>query len=400
MQFPKLTPLQSRFAATFAATILLLVLYYAFFTNSGSFAYALEIREIALPTIVDDYPLLIEGRKPEEIVGRDTSGLTSLGNNQGKLSNINFGETQNWVFPKETVNGPKSSPPKGLPANLTAPSSSTTTGVVPNHELKKRASTVYISLNTCIKPEVNSTNPASSSASLPPLTVYISTSDNNQKPGPGQNADEQTEYTADQGYMAATIQASGDVYIGVSAPNTTDFYGIYNYELGSSVDASYHSYEDSTNLYFVDSDIHSALLITDNLTQSAPTSPNYHEWMDMQPPFTIFANNINNSAIYGLERSYCALNQWSQIRKGNNAINTSMTSRGLGNEPKEQFYFTYLNSSSTYYGILGMDGNSTSSGNGVISGGGKVWRAMNFTTKAGMFEIHFLVSYMLTSLCR
>lgn len=129
--------------------------------------------------------------------------------------------------------------------------------------------------------------------------------------------------------------------------------------------------------------MNSALLITNNLTQSSPGSTNYQQWMNITPPYTIFANNINDSSISGLEKSYCALNQLAQLRQGNQAINTSMTSRGLGNKPKEQFYVTYLNSSSTYYGILGMNGNSTNSGNGVIGGGGKVWRAMNFTTKTG-----------------
>lgn len=172
--------------------------------------------------------------------------------------------------------------------------------------------------------------------------------------------------------MGTTIDnADSAIYIGVSAPNTTLFTGIYNYEVAASIDAYFHSIDEDTNLYFVDSDINAALLITNNLTQSSSTSQNYQEWMDMTPPYTIFANNINDTGIAGLERSYCALSQVAQIRQGNNAVNRSMTSRGMGSKPKEQFYITYLNSSSTYYGILGMDGNSTASGNGVVGGGGK-----------------------------
>lgn len=85
-----------------------------------------------------------------------------------------------------------------------------------------------------------------------------------------------------------------------------------------------------------------------------------------------------------MQKSYCALNQLAQIRKSSNNVEVGMTNRGLGNKPKEQFYITGLNRSSTYYGILAMDGNSTSSGNGIIGGGGRVWQPMNFSTKAGM----------------
>ncbi|KAH8702612.1 calcium channel subunit Mid1 [Talaromyces proteolyticus] len=393
MQFPKLTPLQSRFAATLAATILLVILYYVLFTDLGSFAYALEIRPV--DPKVADYPLLIEGRKaahdddgddgtiPGKIAARDTPAPQALVNNQFKQSNINLGETQYWTFPKSAVTAPRSATPTGLPANVTATDPSSASGVVMNHELKKRENTVYISLNTCLGPSLNSTNVDPLSAAIPPLTVYISTSENNKAPGPGKSSDEQAEYIAEQGYMGASFSAESDVYVSVAAPNSTLFSGVYNYDLAASIDAYFHSVDDdTTNLYFVDSDTTSALLITDNVTQSSPDSPNYQQWMNITPPYTMFAHNINNSAIFGLERSYCALSLSAQIRPGNNAINTSMTSRGLGNKPKEQFKITYLNSSSTYYGILGMYGNSTASGIDVIGGGGKVWRAMNFTTKA------------------
>jgi hypothetical protein len=103
----------------------------------------------------------------------------------------------------------------------------------------------------------------------------------------------------------------------------------------------------------------------------------------LNPPYTMFAHNINNTALAGLERSFCALDRLSTLGRISNSTEMGMTSRGLGNKPKEQFYITGLNRSSTYNGILAMVGNSTQSGNGIIGGGGSVWKAMNFSTKAG-----------------
>lgn len=418
MQFPKLTPLQSRFAATFAATLFLVALYYFVLSNLGGFAYALDVD----PVIRQDheYPLLIEGGSTHEadgaqssVVRRVPAGMIALGNNQFKLSNIKIGETQWWVFPKEAVLGPKASPTPGLPAYI--PANTSSDGVTTQDSkkrrgeedlngdedddenedengLSKRSTTVYVSLNTCLKPDLNTTDPkAAQNEPLPPLQVYISTSEKLQQPGPGIDSPDQRMYTADAGYMGATVAADGDVYIAVAAPNTTAYKGIYNYQLAASIDAYFHSVDDTDPfLFFIDSDINSALLVTNNVTQSSPNSTNYQQWMHITPPFTIFAHNVNDSAISGLERSYCALSQLAQLRKGNNAISVGMTSRGLGNKPKEQFYITGLNRSSTYYGILGMEGNSTDSGNGVVGGGGKVWRPMNFTTKSGAYLFFFL----------
>lgn len=395
MQFPKLTPLQSRFAATFAATIFVFALFYILSTNSGSFAYALEEVD-HLTTLRDNgagegSAIIFEDDEDQrdsdddQVIRRAITDPMAVSNNEFKLLNIELGQTQYWVFTKESVLGTPSATPEGLPANMTSDNTTDSSTVdEKRRELKKRSNTVYISLNTCLKPSLNTSNPqATSSTQLPPLTVYISTSSSNKNPGPAGDPSLQTNYTADQGYMGTAIEADDDIYIGVSAPNSTLWTGIYNYEVAASIDAYFHSVDNDTNLYFIDSDINSALLITNNLTQSLPGSTNYQQWMNITPPYTIFANNINDSSISGLEKSYCALNQLAQLRQGNQAINTSMTSRGLGNKPKEQFYVTYLNSSSTYYGILGMTGNSTASGNGVIGGGGKVWRAMNFTTKTG-----------------
>jgi hypothetical protein len=107
--------------------------------------------------------------------------------------------------------------------------------------------------------------------------------------------------------------------------------------------------------------------------------------MNIKPPFILFAHKTDNTALVGLERSYCALNDLSQVGRISNSTEVGMTSRGLGNFPKEQFYLDGLSSNSIYNGILAMDGNGTKSGTGVVGGGGQVYAAMNFTTKIGSY---------------
>jgi hypothetical protein len=324
-----------------------------------------------------------------DLVRRVPAGVSSLGNNQFKTSDIKLGETQWWYFPKESVNGKKSNATSGLPENISDDGSAQT---VSSDELRKRegdivrrSTSVYLSLTMCSKPEINNTNGTTpdSVPSLPELNLYVSTSESLQKPGPGHDSSQQKVFTADEGYVGATVQADGDVFIGIAVQNSTAYSGYYTYEIAASIDAYFHSVVDEPFLHFVDADIHAALLTTDNLTLSSEGSENYQQWMNLTPPFTMFAHNVNDTAISGLERSYCALEQLAQIGKGDGGVKAGMTNRGLGKKPKEQFYISGLNRTSNYSGILAMDGNSTNSGNGIVGGGGRVWKPMYFATKSG-----------------
>jgi hypothetical protein len=325
-----------------------------------------------------------------DLVRRIPPGVSSLGNNQFKTSDIKLGETQWWYFPKESVNGKKSNATPGLPESIFVDGTSEQT--ISSDELRKRdedivkrSTSVYLSLTMCSKPEINNTNGTipDSVPSLPELNLYVSTSESLQKPGPGQDSSKQNVFTADEGYVGASVQADGDVFIGIAVQNSTAYSGSYRYEIAASIDAYFHSIVDEPFLHFVDSDIHAALLTTDNLTLSEEGSENYQQWMDLTPPFTMFAHNVNDTAISGLQRSYCALEQLAQIGKGDHGVEGGMTNRGLGKKPKEQFYITGLNRTSNYSGILAMDGNSTNSGNGIVGGGGRVWKPMYFATKSG-----------------
>ena len=193
------------------------------------------------------------------------------------------------------------------------------------------------------------------------LTLYVS--QNNTKPGPGAPKDSQKVAEAQHGFANITIEASKDVYIAVSAPNTTDYVGIYNVEVAASIDGRFHDYvSNSADLFFIDSDSRSALLATRNLTLESPESPIYKKWMEISPPYIVFAHNQNDSRIAGVSHSYCGLEKYASITASQ--IDTAMTNVTLGSFPKQQFYFEGLNASSQYYGILAMTGNSSARGAG------------------------------------
>lgn len=296
-----------------------------------------------------------------DLVRRAPTGVTSLGNNQYQNGTLKMGETEWWYFP---VNGDET--------NSTSENKK-------SRDLSKRSTTVYLSLTACSKPSHNNTD-STSTAAVPQLTVYAS--ELIEKPGPDKSESDQTIKSAEEGYVGMTLTANGDVYVGVTAPNSTEYSGSFTYQIAASTDAYFHSVDESDQFMFlVDSDTGAALLTTRNLTNSDLTSQNYSSWMDMTPPYTMFANNINSTSISGLERSFCALDSLAQI--GKSEVATSITTRGAVDRPTEQLYVTGLNKSSTYYGIMAREGNSTEWGNGIVGGGGKVWPRMNFTTKTG-----------------
>lgn len=319
-----------------------------------------------------------------DLVRRYPNDAKALGNNQFAPGSLKLGAVQWFYLPETVVNGKHDPKGKGLP-----PYVNNTTEDDEVHELRKRdedllkraMTTVYLSLTTCSKPHTNKTN---SQDGFPQLQVYISNSKKLQEPGPGKDSSLQDVHTAVGGYVGTTVTTDSDVFIGVAAPNSTDYTGDYTYHIAASIDAYFHNVVDNEpNLHFVDSDVSAALLVTNNLTHSASNSSNYQEWLKLTPPYTMFAHNINDTALEGLERSFCALDTLSQVGRISNSTEVGMTSRGLGNKPKEQFYLTGLNQSSSYSGLLAMVGNSTASGNGIIGGGGQVWKPMNFTTKTG-----------------
>lgn len=311
---------------------------------------------------------------------------TSLANNQVQNLTIKAGDVDYWYVSESVVNGAHGTKGTGLPAYLDSD------GDVISHEaadelrkrggeLSKRSSTVYLSLVTCSRPTTNTTG---AEGDFPQLTMYVSTE---ESPGPHQDSSKQQSITSTEGFAKYELEADGNVYVSVAADNSTEYSGGYEYRISASIDEYYYNVVSNDSFaYFVDSDHSAALLVTNNLTQSSQGSVNFEQWMNVSPPYTMFAHNINDTSLKGLTSSFCAVQAYS-IQK---PVDTGMTSRGLGNKPKEQFYIEGLNRSSTYVGILGMIGNGSDWGNDIIGGGGIVWQPMNFTTKSGKFSFSFV----------
>ncbi|KAM3423283.1 hypothetical protein BST61_g722 [Cercospora zeina] len=412
-QCPKLTPLQTRLVASLGALALIVLVYWSL--SNPHFAYAAElaydgsghlrgggdhnwhrIRESEDTDGADQNEERAIGERHALALGKRQSAEAAqiTGNNIGTPYDIYPGNTTIFQYPSRFLRANHTDKGPGLPNDLIGKRA-----FDPQHaELRKRQEsdterTIYISANVCSQPTTNSTDAASQSPGQ--LTLYVSTSSENQTPGPDGANTTQTAYPFRGGFVNAAVpNANGDWYMAVQAPNLPeDFTGFWNLELAVSIDDYFHAAEfDDPFLYQVDTDIDSALLVTDNLTQSASDSPVYQEWLNLSAPFNLFVSNTNLTGLTGMENSYCGLRNFVRANdqlqadqkdpSGNEThIAMGMITRGLGRKPKEQFYVNRLNGSSAYNAFLAMNGNSTASGDGVVGGGGKVWKAVPFRTK-------------------
>jgi calcium channel MID1 len=449
MPLPKLSPLQSRLAASLVACVLILLLYLTL--SSSHFAYASDVDSIRpedhnherllTPYILDGELDDVEQREVQYeaeffgfdrgIIGRAPSWVdATLFNNDPYQDNIQQGDIRYYMFANSSVWGKLSGPSQGLPlSRLRQRSGRDSEGYLDKSaidivdskaqimtndedepadpELRPRqlqTRTVYITINTCLQPN----DPTGSKGAPGQLQLYVSQSaqgpmSTTGKPDNGWQNGQMVDAVG--GFANITLQASGDIYVGIYAPSTVGFVNPYNVEIAASIDAPFHYYNNSQPyLYLVDSDSRSALLVTNNLTTSTNGSV-YDDWMSLAPPFVIFASNQNISDFAGIQNSYCGLEKYAQIAGTiggvrNSAVQTSMTNLTSGSFPKQQFYFQGLNASSSYYGILAMTGNSTASGKDVVGGGGQVWQAMTFPTKSGIIETSFHCEDLEANICK
>lgn len=395
----QLSPLQSRLAASAAATVLLIILYLSLF--NPQFALAQDVGGAdSSPIILEESTIWERGASSEgelemrdamyepefqafdrSILGRQAASTTSLTNNVPAAMNIASGATSVFAFDSSQLATREATQfeLRGEPAADEADPDAGET-----KPLSKRAgSTVYISANTCSQPSGNSTT----SSAPPQLTLYVSNSTDNTSPGPSADASQQEVLAFTEGAVMYNFTTSNSVYVAVSASNvTSDFTGQYNVQIAASVNGWYHSYNETNTeeLFWVDSDTKSVLLITQNLTKSREKDA-YDEYT-ANKPYVMFAQNVDNPSINGMRHSYCGLNNNAQIaavRNGqtNTQVTTGITRRGAGGYPKQQFYFDGLNSSATYLGILAKNIDNSSNTN-VVGGGGSVFRATQFETKS------------------
>ncbi len=405
-----LSPLQSRLVASLVASCLLILLYLALFPPN--FALAAELKP-AVPILFDDleFPtdaaaarsLLDPTYEPEfspfdrSIIGRAPAGVTALTNNEAMPMNVDEGTTQRFVFALPVVTGREvdegrlelrsdreASREQEAGAGAGAAEYQEEEQTLAKRQSKRR---VYISSNTCQQPQP--IDASKTTMDPPQLTLFVSTSADNQAPGPLADPKSQAMVVFNEGAAVYNLTTDREVYIGIHAPNVSEvFSGTYNFRVAASIDQYYYSFndQDDADLLWVDSDSQGALLITHDLTDS--TDPAVDQQIMSTPPYVLFAHNKKDRAINGLKYSFCGLQNYAQIAgiqdgRQANMVRASMTTRGQGNLPKQQFFFSGLNSSAEYIGILATNNAGLSKRQTTSTLGTTVFKATNFTTKSG-----------------
>ncbi|KAK4656602.1 hypothetical protein QC762_205720 [Podospora pseudocomata] len=393
-----LSPLQSRLAASVAASCLLVLLYLSLF--SPHFAVAeLDRPPRLLPIVFDDDldftpnlpaggPMVRQehhwtgsGRVVE--AGEHGPYAYGLGGGQHDEVLVSFGGSC-WAGRGE------------LELRGEGEGEQEEEGLLGERQASSR--TIYISVNTCKQP--TAIEPDKTKEMEPPqLTLFVSKSAEYQAPGPLADMSTQHMLPFVEGAVNFNFTATEDVYIAVHAPNVSDvFEGKYNFEIAVSGEGYYFAYndQDDADLIWVDSDSQGALLITHNLTTER--DPEVQEKiMSMEPyPYVLFAHNKTDRGLDGLKRSWCGLKLNAMIAgvrggREEGKVRSSMTRRGMGGLPKQQFFFNGLWADTNYTAFLARErkggglglGKRQEGGEDQGGGGGvEVFKPVDFTTKS------------------
>lgn len=234
---------------------------------------------------------------------------------------------------------------------------------------RQTISEVKVSATTCLQPDL--TNPDADNKEPPQLRLLAAKPGATQCPEwmpegerPGEsdpNYYEEHRFHEGLVFESLPVPEDGSVYVTIYAPEMSDdFNGDYDFELVMSTGEWYHRYvyddEGSKQLLWMDSDSSAALLLTHNLTGSQAETDKI---LERDPPFELFVENRRWPVFNGIRRSLCGIEKKALIsanKDGNGRnhelVRTSMTTRGGGDLPKQQFYFEGLNSSSEYNAIL------------------------------------------------
>ncbi|KAF2016617.1 hypothetical protein BU24DRAFT_451109 [Aaosphaeria arxii CBS 175.79] len=253
-------------------------------------------------------------------------------------------------------------------------------------ERRQNRNQVFVSVSSCRQPDATT---RLRFEDPPQLSLYVSASDRNQQPGPG-NEEGLVGGKAIPlvgGYANLSISTTNNVYIGVSAPNLTEgWQGGWQFEVAASTKGFYHSYnQNETFLFLIDTDSDSALFVSKNLT-SNNDSATIDAWRDLtDSPFTMFAFNDTEWGARGLERSVCGLK--SVFNTSNNyTVDNRITTKFGGGSPKALFHVQNLTADTSYRGYLVVDTDMTTSNldfsaTAPLGAGGRVWQQFIFTTK-------------------
>lgn len=284
-------------------------------------------------------PLLLDAHE-SHLVTRQSNESIPLSDNSIVAMLINPGTTDFWTFSPSNlkINGP---------------------------------TTLYITISTCTQPSPQSGLNATeiyANQTLPALQLYVSTDASNTRPGPDTDATKQDMRELVLGFTNITLDdITSDVYISVVAQNvSSDWQGGWTYQLGSSTNRnnssiallmleSLQSVLGGQNLFVIDTSQTEALITTGNLSTSEPQ------------PFQIYAVLKDSDVVFSsLSNSYCVFRSNPSLFTTANA-QVSMTTRGAGGLPKQQFLLGGLNASTEYNIYLTLPStNDTSSNQGVV----------------------------------
>lgn len=240
------------------------------------------------------------------------------------------------------------------------------------HERRADSTKLYLSGTTCLIPGLTDDNEKSQEA--PQLQLVVSTSQSDGCPTSTDGVDDDMWIAFDEGMgtLSVDVPEGSPVYIGVVAPKKAgQFSGVYNAEVAASTSGYYHQYDDFASdtgraLLWMDSDSSAALLVSHNLTDDH-SADKIKEIMNQTAPYELFVQNNASPSLKGMQRSLCGMEGQALISansantgRQNGLVTTSMTTRGAGGLPKQQFYFEGLNQTSSYTAVL-VKVNSTSS---------------------------------------
>ncbi|KAG6038332.1 hypothetical protein E4U41_004325 [Claviceps citrina] len=437
----QLSPLQSRLVASLAAIACLLVLYLVLLGPKGAVAYELSLDSLSRSST---WPDLSSKEEEEEVVeeeeddvgsqtpfyepllnflGRSILGRVGdtipLENDRPLAFNIQpGGEAICYIIKKGSLFG------NGTSTSSSASASPQGQGKRGGREKEKekekekdedevedstldegkgKNATIYISANTCLQPTVHSDDDKSK---LPPqMVLFVSNGTMTGCPRVTNSTDGDvakgfTAHQFEEGAVTVSVNATGgDVYVGIYAPKIEDkFEGVYDYQVAASGTEYFHQYRSNeedggAELLWMDSDSTAALLMTRNLTDDASET---RRIFSEDPPYQLYVSGQDWGLMDGLGRSACGWQKNAPIGANNQGdgrnnamVKTSMTLRGPGGLPKQQFYVVGLNATTSYSGVLVRPANVTVNAKRQDRGGGQDGSGKNKAGSVVFQDTHF-----------
>ncbi|OBA19193.1 hypothetical protein METBIDRAFT_33405 [Metschnikowia bicuspidata var. bicuspidata NRRL YB-4993] len=163
------------------------------------------------------------------------------------------------------------------------------------------------------------------------------------------------EYGYFQALAEVSVSSTSSVlYIVVQAPQSTNLTDTWSYEIGVSQNDLVHQWDSRLFVEIVDTDDHSALIVTGNLTLIS-SNHNVSQYNSSLSNYELLVfQNEHIDYFATLNESWCAVRNGPSLMLTGDYV-TSYTTRG--GSLRQQFYVPGLNSSTQYIGYLLYDSN-------------------------------------------